>query len=75
MNLHIFKCNECRYFQTDDCNWENTKENNIACDGFCHKIATQSWDGTLPLPDTEPWNSVASVYSLGKPIEIGGENV
>ena len=74
MYLHIFKCNECRYYQTDNCTWKNTKENNIACEGFAHKIATTSWDGTIPLPNSEPWNCIATANSTGGPIEVKGGN-
>lgn len=71
MYLHIFKCNECRNYQIDNCPWQGTKEGNIACESFCHKITTISWNGTMPLPNCEPWNSVATVVSAGGPIEVG----
>lgn len=70
MYLHVFKCNECRYYQTDNCPWQGTKEGNIACKGFASNIVTQSWNGTMPLPNCEPWNSIATTVSTGGPIEV-----
>ena len=70
MYLYVFTCGECRHYRTENCPWKGTKENNIACEGFAHKIATQSWNGTMPLPNCEPWNSIATAYSTGGPIEV-----
>lgn len=69
MYLHVFKCNECRYYQTDNCPWQGTKEGNIACESFCHKIATISWNGTAPFSGFG-LDLVATAVSTGGPIEV-----
>ena len=69
MYLHVFKCNECRHFQTDNCPWKNTKEDNIAGECFCHKIATSSWNGTSPISGFG-LSLVATAVSAGGPIEV-----
>lgn len=49
MYLHVYKCSECNAYGTQDCVWENTKENNIACEKFEYKVPTTSSTGTTPI--------------------------
>ena len=69
MYIHLFKCGECRYFGDDNCPWNGTKENNIAGECFCHKIATVSWNGTSPFTGFGEI-MVATAASTGAPIEV-----
>ncbi|MBQ9509091.1 MAG: hypothetical protein IJR53_06715 [Bacteroidales bacterium] len=70
MYLHVFKCNECRYYQTDNCPWKGTKENNVACEGFAHTDLSTSGTGTLPISGFG-LSLVSTAVSTGGPIEIG----
>lgn len=69
MYLHVFKCNECRHYQTENCPWKNTKDNNIACEGFAYRDLVISGTGTVPISGFG-LELVSTATSTGGPIEV-----
>lgn len=70
MYLHVFKCKECRHYQTYVCPWQRTKEDNMAGTCFCSKIETISGSGTVPISGFG-LSLVSTAVSAGGPIEVG----
>lgn len=69
MYLHVYKCSECNAYGTQDCVWKNTKENNIACEKFEHKVPTTHFTGTTPISGFG-LDLPTTITSSNGPIEI-----